>query len=131
LAIGGALVRKEATGYGCVYFVERMLAARGDSIEGKTCVVSGAGNVAIYTMQKLQLLGAKVVACSDSNGVVYDPDGIDLDTVKRLKEVQRRRIAEYVEHHPKAEYRGGGNIWDIQCDLAFPSATQNELNGRD
>ena len=131
LAIGGALVRKEATGYGCVYFVERMLAARGDAIEGKTCVVSGAGNVAIYTMQKLLLLGAKVVACSDSNGVVYDPDGIDLDTVKRLKEVQRRRIAEYVEYRPKAEYRGGGNIWDIPCDLAFPSATQNELTGRD
>ncbi len=131
LAIGGALVRTEATGYGCVYFVEQMLAARGDALAGKTCVVSGAGNVAIYTIQKLQQLGAKVVACSDSNGVVYDQDGIKLDTVKRLKEVQRRRIAEYVELHPKAEYRGGGNIWDIPCDLAFPSATQNELNGRD
>jgi len=131
LSIGGALVRTEATGYGCVYFTQRMLEARGDSLEGKTCVVSGAGNVAIYTIQKLQLLGAKVVACSDSNGVVYDPGGLNLDTVRRLKEVQRRRIAEYVEHHPRAEYRGGGNIWDIPCEAAFPSATQNELNGRD
>lgn len=131
LAIGGALVRREATGFGCVYFTQRMLEARGDSLEGKTCVVSGAGNVAIYTIQKLQLLGAKVVACSDSNGVAYDPDGLDLDTIRRLKEVQRRRIAEYVEFHPRAEYRGGGNIWDVPCDAAFPSATQNELNGRD
>ncbi len=131
LAIGGALVRTEATGYGCVYFVEQMLAARGESLEGKTCVVSGSGNVAIYTMQKLQRLGAKVVACSDSNGVVYDPSGIDLATVKRLKEVQRRRIAEYAQHHPSAEYRGGANIWGIPCDLAFPSATQNELDGGD
>ncbi|HRN18757.1 MAG: NADP-specific glutamate dehydrogenase [Trueperaceae bacterium] len=131
LAIGGALVRTEATGYGCVYFVEQMLAARGETLEGKTCVVSGSGNVAIYTMQKLERLGAKVVACSDSNGVVYDPKGIDLATVKRLKEVQRRRIAEYVQHHPGSEYRGGGNIWHIPCDLAFPSATQNELDGSD
>ncbi len=129
LAIGGALVRTEATGYGCVYFTERMLEARNDSLEGKTCVVSGAGNVAIYTIQKLQRLGAKVVACSDSNGVIYDPDGLNLDTVRRLKEVQRRRIAEYVQHHRGAEYRGGGSIWDIPCDVAFPSATQNELNG--
>lgn len=128
---GGSLVRKEATGYGCVYFVEEMLGARGDSLEGKTCVVSGSGNVAIYTIEKLVQLGAKVVACSDSNGVVHDTQGIELETVKRLKEQQRRRIAEYSELHETATYIAGGNIWEIPCDAAFPSATQNELDGRD
>ena len=131
LAWGGSLVRKEATGYGCVYFVEEMLRTRGESLEGKTCVVSGAGNVAIYTIEKLQQLGAKVVACSDSSGVMHDARGIRLDTVRQLKEVQRRRIAEYAEVHDEASYTAGGNIWDIPCDVAFPSATQNELHGRD
>ncbi|HEX7002638.1 MAG TPA: NADP-specific glutamate dehydrogenase [Trueperaceae bacterium] len=128
---GGSLVRKEATGYGCVYFVEEMLNARGDSLDGKTCVVSGSGNVAIYTMEKLEHLGAKTIACSDSSGVILDRDGIRLDTVKQLKEVQRRRIAEYAEIHEHAKYTPGGSIWEIPCEVAFPSATQNELNGRD
>lgn len=131
LDLGGSLVRREATGYGCVYFVEEMLEARGESLEGTTCVVSGSGNVAIYTIEKLQQLGAKVVACSDSGGMVYDPDGIDLETVKDLKEVRRRRISEYVETRPKAEYREGRTVWQVPCDAAFPSATQNELNGAD
>lgn len=131
LGWGGSLVRKEATGYGCVYFVEEMLKARNDSLEGKTCVVSGSGNVAIYTIEKLYGLGAKVIACSDSSGVVHDAKGIRLETVKRLKEVQRRRLAEYVESHSEAVYTPGGNIWNIPCQVAFPSATQNELNGRD
>jgi len=131
LDLGGSLVRREATGYGCVYFVEEMLEARGESLEGMTCVVSGSGNVAIYTIEKLQQLGAKVVACSDSGGMVYDPDGIDLETVKDLKEVRRRRISEYVETRPKAEYREGRTVWQVPCDAAFPSATQNELNGAD
>jgi glutamate dehydrogenase (NADP+) len=131
LSYGGSLVRKEATGYGCTYFVDEMLKARGASLEGKTCVVSGSGNVAIYTMEKVQELGGKVVACSDSNGVLYDEAGIDLDTVKRIKEVERRRIADYVECHPRAKHVAGGNIWEIACEVAFPSATQNEINGKD
>lgn len=126
---GGALVRREATGYGAVYFVEEMLKARGDGIEGKTCVVSGSGNVAIYAIEKLHQLGARVVACSDSNGVIHDPEGIDLDTVKRLKEVERRRIAEYATEHRRARYIERGNIWDIPCQAALPCATQNELDG--
>jgi len=126
---GGALVRREATGYGAVYFVDEMLKARKDSIEGKTCVVSGSGNVAIYAIEKLQQLGARVVACSDSNGVIHDADGLNLDTVKQLKEVERRRISEYVTHHPKARYIENGNIWDIPCQVALPCATQNELDG--
>ena len=125
---GGSLVRKEATGYGVVYFVEEMLKARGDSIEGKTCVVSGSGNVAIYAMEKLQQLGAKVVACSDSDGVIYDPCGIRLDTVKRIKERERRRIRAYAEDHPEAKYLAAGNIWSLPCQVALPCATQNELN---
>jgi glutamate dehydrogenase (NADP+) len=128
---GGSLVRKEATGYGAVYFVREMLKARKTTLEGKTCVVSGSGNVAIYTIEKLQQLGAKVIACSDSHGVVMHERGIDLNLVKRLKEVERRRIADYVERHKDAHYIAGGNIWEIPCQVAMPSATQNELNGRD
>lgn len=128
---GGALVRKEATGYGAVYFVREMLKVRGDSLEGKTCVVSGAGNVAIYTMEKLAELGAKVIACSDSNGFIVDDQGIDLDLVKQLKEVERRRIADYADYRKHARYIAGGNIWQTPCQVAMPSATQNELNGRD
>lgn len=125
---GGALVRREATGYGVVYFVEEMLKARGETIEGKRCVVSGSGNVAIYAIEKLQSLGAKVVACSDSNGVIHDPEGVDLATIKRLKEVERRRIKCYADEHRRAEYIEHGNIWTIPCQVAFPCATQNELD---
>jgi len=125
---GGALVRKEATGYGAVFFVEQMLAARGDAIEGKTCVVSGSGNVAIYAIEKLQALGAKVVACSDSDGVIHHAKGLDLDLIKRLKEVERRRIRDYAHTHRDAQYVERGNIWDIACQVALPCATQNELD---
>ena len=125
---GGSRVRKEATGYGCVYFMQEMLVARGESLEGRTCVVSGAGNVAIYTMEKLQQLGAKVVACSDSQGRVYDPEGIDLGVVKELKEVRRRPLSEYVQVRSHADFKAGASVWEVPCQLAFPSATQNELN---
>jgi glutamate dehydrogenase (NADP+) len=124
---GGALVRREATGYGTVYFVEEMLKARGNSIEGKRCTVSGSGNVAIYAIEKLQQLGAKVIACSDSNGVIHDPRGIDLALLKQLKEVERRRISDYAKHRD-AEYIQGGTIWNIPCEVALPCATQNELD---
>lgn len=128
---GGSLVRKEATGYGTTYFVREMLKARKDTLEGKTCVVSGSGNVAIYTIEQLMKQGARVIACSDSHGVVRHDKGIDLDLVKQLKEVERRRIADYVKHHKGAHYLAGGNIWDIPCQVAMPSATQNEINGKD
>ncbi|MBX3664339.1 MAG: NADP-specific glutamate dehydrogenase [Burkholderiales bacterium] len=128
---GGSLVRTEATGYGAVYFVREMLKMRRESLEGKTCIVSGSGNVAIYTMEKLAELGAKVIACSDSNGVIVHEKGIDLDLVKRLKEVERRRISDYADHHKDAKYLAGGNIWKIPCQIAMPSATQNEINGND
>jgi len=128
---GGSLVRKEATGYGAVFFVREMLEVRGDSLEGKTCVVSGSGNVAIYAMEKLLQLGARVVACSDSNGVVVHEKGIDLDLVKQLKEVERRRIADYADLHSDARYLPGGNIWEVPCQVAIPAATQNEIHGRD
>jgi glutamate dehydrogenase (NADP+) len=128
---GGSLVRKEATGYGAVYFVREMLKVRSDSLEGKTCIVSGSGNVAIYTVEKLQQLGAKVIACSDSNGIIVHDKGIDLPLVKRLKEVERRRIADYADYHKDARYVAGGNIWDVPCQIAMPSATQNEIDGKD
>jgi glutamate dehydrogenase (NADP+) len=128
---GGSLVRKEATGYGTVYFVNEMLKVRGDSFEGKICVVSGAGNVAIYTIEKIHQLGGKVVACSDSNGYVYDKKGIDIKLVKQLKEVERRRIKDYAEYHKQAKYVANGNIWEIPCQVAMPSATQNEITGKD
>ncbi len=125
---GGALVRREATGYGAAYFADEMLKVRGESIEGKTCVVSGSGNVAIYAIEKLQSLGARVVACSDSNGVIHHERGIDLETLRRLKEVERRRIKDYADIHRDAAYIAGGNIWAIPCQLAFPCATQNEID---
>jgi glutamate dehydrogenase (NADP+) len=131
LSWGGSMVRTEATGYGTVYFVEEMLKVRGDSFDGKTAVVSGSGNVAIYTIEKIHQLGGKVVACSDSNGIVYDEEGIDLDILKLLKEVQRRRIKEYLERRPNAKYTEKGNIWEIPCDVAMPSATENEISGKD
>ena len=128
---GGSLVRTEATGYGTVFFVREMLKVQKDSLEGKTCLVSGSGNVSIYTIEKLNQSGAKVIACSDSNGVIHHEKGIDLDLVKTLKEVERRRIADYADHHKDAKYIEGGNIWDIPCQVAFPSATQNEINEKD
>lgn len=129
LGFGGSLGRTEATGYGTVYFVEEMLKDKGLSFEGSTVVVSGSGNVAIYAIEKAAQLGAKVVACSDSNGYVYDKNGIDLNTVKRLKEVERKRISEYVKEHPQAEYyEGCSGIWSIPCDIALPCATQNEID---
>lgn len=128
---GGALVRKEATGYGLVYFTQEMLKARGESFDGKTCVVSGSGNVSIYTIEKVRQLGGRVVACSDSSGYVVDEKGIDLDAVKEIKEGRRARIEEYIKSHPHAKYVTGGSIWDVPCDIALPCATQNELNGRD
>jgi glutamate dehydrogenase (NADP+) len=128
---GGSLVRREATGYGAVFFVREMLKVRGDSLGGKTCIVSGSGNVAIYTIEKLQELGARVIACSDSHGVVVDEQGIDVGLVKQLKEVQRRRIADYATLRRGARYLPGGNLWEIPCQVAMPSATQNEINGRD
>ena len=128
---GGSLVRTEATGYGAVYFVEEMLKVRGDSFDGKTAVVSGSGNVAIYTIEKIHELGGKAIACSDSNGYIYDEEGIDLEVVKLLKEVQRRRIKEYLEHRPHAKYIEKGSIWEVPCDVAMPSATENEISGKD
>lgn len=125
---GGALVRREATGYGAVFFAQEMLKVRGQSLEGKTCLVSGSGNVAIYAIEKLQQLGAKVVACSDSSGVIYDKAGLNLETIKQLKEVERKRISDYVIHHPGAQFLPDGVIWNIPCDMAFPCATQNELD---
>ncbi len=125
---GGALVRVEATGYGCVYFMEQMLGARQESLEGKSFLVSGSGNVALYAIQKVRDLGGRVVACSDSGGVVYDEDGIDFETVKQIKEVERGRIYEYADRRQGAQYTEGGNIWKIPCDIALPCATQNELD---
>lgn len=128
LTYGGSLARKEATGYGLVYFVEALLNDKNDSFNNKTVVISGSGNVAIYAAEKAQSLGAKVVALSDSSGYIYDANGINLDTVKQLKEVERKRISEYLKNNPSAEFISGGNIWSIKCDIALPCATQNELN---
>jgi glutamate dehydrogenase (NADP+) len=128
---GGSLVRTEATGYGAVFFVAEMLKYRNDSIEGKKCVVSGSGNVAIYTIEKIHQLGGKVVACSDSGGYVYHEQGIDLELVQRIKEIERRRIKDYLNYYPEAKYVAKGNIWELPCDVAMPSATQNEINGKD
>jgi glutamate dehydrogenase (NADP+) len=126
---GGSLVRTEATGYGLVYIVNEALQEAGDSFDGKTVVVSGSGNVAIYATEKVQQLGGTVVALSDSNGFIYDPEGVKLDTVKQLKEVERKRIKEYVGIHKNAKYTEGCNgIWTIKCDVALPCATQNELD---
>ena len=128
LTYGGSLARTQATGYGLVYFTEEMLKVKGDSFAGKTVVVSGSGNVAIYATEKALALGAKVVALSDSNGWVYDKDGIDLAIVKEIKEVRRGRIKEYADARPSAEYHEGRGIWSIPCDIALPCATQNELH---
>jgi glutamate dehydrogenase (NADP+) len=128
---GGALVRTEATGYGATFFLREMLAARETSLEGRTAIVSGSGNVAIYAVEKLQQLGAVVVACSDSGGVVHDPAGLDLALLQQVKEVERARISVYADRRPSARYVPKGNVWDIPCEVAVPSATQNELSGKD
>ena len=131
LTYGGSLVRTEATGYGLIYLTQEMLKDHGIDITGKTAIVSGSGNVAIYATQKLQQLGAKVVAMSDSNGFIYDADGIDLAAMKEIKEVKRGRVKDYLAYRPNARYTEGKGIWNIKCDLAFPCATQNELNEDD
>ncbi len=130
LTYGGSLARTQATGYGLCYFTKEMLEANGNSFDGKTVVISGSGNVAIYATEKAQSYGAKVVALSDSNGYIYDAEGIKLDIVKEIKEVRRGRIKEYVDAVPTATYTEGcSGIWTIPCDIALPCATQNEING--
>ncbi len=129
LTYGGSLARTEATGFGLCYFTEALLKDHGDSMKGKTVVISGSGNVAIYANQKATEYGAKVVAMSDSNGYIYDKNGVDLACIKQIKEVERKRIKEYVVTHPEAEYHEGcSGIWGIKCDIALPCATQNEIN---
>jgi len=129
LTYGGSLARTEATGYGLCYFTQEMLEDHGSSFEGKTVVISGSGNVAIYACQKATELGAKVVTMSDSNGYIYDKNGIDLAYVKQLKEVERKRIKEYLTKHPEAEYHEGcKGVWTVKCDIALPCATQNEID---
>ena len=127
LTFGGSLVRTEATGYGLLYFTEAMLKKNGYDMAGKTVVISGAGNVAIYACEKATQLGAKVVTMSDSTGWVYDPEGIDLAAVKEIKEVKRARLSEYKKYRPNAEYHEGKGVWSVKCDVALPCATQNEL----
>lgn len=131
LVYGGSQVRKEATGYGCTYFVEEMLKTRNKTFEGMRVVISGSGNVATYALEKVSQLGGRVVAMSDSNGIIVDEAGIDFETVRRLKEVERRRIKDYVTIHKGAHYQKEGNIWEVPCEVAMPSATQNELSGKD
>lgn len=130
LTYGGSLARTEATGYGLCYFTNEMLTANGSSFDGKTVLVSGSGNVAIYACEKAKTYGAKVVAMSDSNGYIYDKNGIDLAAIKQIKEVERKRIKEYLNYHKDAEYHEGcKGIWTIPCDIALPCATQNEIDG--
>lgn len=131
LSFGGSLARTEATGYGLVYLVEEMLKNHANSIEGKTIVVSGSGNVATYAIEKALSLGGKVVTASDSSGFVYDPDGIDVDTLKQIKEVRRARISEYIKERPHAKFYEGKKVWGVPCDIALPCATQNELGAED
>jgi glutamate dehydrogenase (NADP+) len=134
MAYGGSLIRPEATGYGAVYFAEEMLATRGESVRGKVAVVSGSGNVAQYTVEKLIEFGAKPVTLSDSSGTIVDEDGIDAEKlawVMEHKNIRRGRLHTYAEHFPRARYLPGEKPWGVKCDLAFPSATQNELDGAD
>ena len=129
LTYGGSLTRTEATGYGLLYFVKNMLDAKNISLKDKIVVISGAGNVATYAIEKAQEFGAKVVTCSDSNGYIYDPDGIDVATVKNIKEVERGRISEYVKARPNAQYHEGCHgVWSVKCDIALPCATQSEID---
>ncbi len=134
LSYGGSLARTEATGYGLLYFTDEMLKSNGKSLQGKTVAVSGAGNVAIYAIQKAQQLGAKPVTCSDSTGWIYDPEGIDVELLKEVKEVKRARLSEYAAKRPSAQYNeknGEHGVWGVKCDVALPCATQNELNLED
>ena len=127
LTYGGSLARTEATGYGLLYITKEMLKCNGKDIAGKTVLVSGAGNVAIYAIEKAHQIGAKVVTCSDSTGWVYDPDGIDLAALKEIKEVKRERLTEYKNYRPNSEYHEGKGVWSVKADIALPCATQNEL----
>lgn len=127
LTYGGSLARTEATGYGLLYLTAEMLKSNGKDIAGKTVCVSGAGNVAIYAIQKAHQLGAKVVTCSDSTGWIYDPEGIDVELLKEVKEVKRARLTEYAANRPSAQYNEGKGVWSVKCDIALPCATQNEL----
>ncbi len=127
LSYGGSLARTEATGYGLLYFTQEMLKANGIDIAGKTAAVSGSGNVAIYAIEKASQLGVKVLTCSDSNGWVYDPEGIDVAALKEIKEVNRARLTEYKKYRPNSEYHEGRGVWSVKVDLALPCATQNEL----
>ena len=131
IPFGGSLARTEATGYGLLYITEEALKCHDKSIEGKTVVVSGAGNVAIYAIEKAQQMGAKVVTCSDSTGWIYDPNGIDVAALKEIKEVKRLRLTEYLKYRPDAQYHEGRGVWQIPCDIALPCATQNELGIED
>lgn len=128
IPFGGSLVRTEATGFGLIYFVREMLKANGYDFNGKKVVISGSGNVAIYACKKVTEYGAKVVAMNDSKGYIYDKNGINLDTIKQIKEVERKRIKEYVKYHPEAEYVEGKGLWSIKCDIALPCATQNDID---
>src|SRR5687767_13153665 len=128
LGWGGALVRTEATGYGAAFFAAEMLKVRDESFDGKRVVVSGSGNVAVYAIEKVHQLGGTAIACSDSSGYIVDEKGIDLELLKQLKEVERARIEVYAERVPSARFVAGGSIWDVPCDIAMPSATQNELD---
>ena len=131
LSFGGSLARTEATGYGLLYLTEELLKINGKDIAGKTCAVSGSGNVAIYAIEKAQQLGAKVVTCSDSTGWVYDPEGIDVAALKEIKEVRRARLTEYKNYRPNSEYHEGKGVWSVKADIALPCATQNELGLED
>ena len=131
IAWGGSLVRTEATGYGATFFVDKMLKTKGQGFDGKKVVVSGSGNVAIYTVEKVHQLGGKVIAMSDSNGYIVDKAGIDLDLIKDIKDNRRERIAQYAKERSTAHHYSEGSIWSVPCDVAMPSATQNELSGRD
>ena len=131
LTYGGSLARTQATGYGLVYFAEEMLKSNGMDLAGKTVAVSGAGNVAIYAIEKAEQLGAKVVTCTDSTGWIYDPDGIDVALLKEVKEVKRARLTEYKAARPDAVYTEGKGVWSTKCDIAMPCATQNELGLED
>ena len=131
LTYGGSLVRTQATGYGLLYFTDAMLKKNGMELKGKTVVISGAGNVAIYAAEKAMQLGAKVVTMSDSTGWIYDAEGIDLAAVKEIKEVKRERLTAYKAYRPNSEYHEGKGVWTVKCDIALPCATQNELNKED
>ena len=131
LSFGGSLVRTQATGYGLLYLTQELLKYNGIDLAGKTCLVTGSGNVAIYAMEKATQLGAKVLTCSDSNGWVYDPDGIDVEAVKEIKEVNRARLTEYKKYRPNSEYHEGRGVWQVKADIALPCATQNDIQLED